>query len=468
MWPSPAKATQTSRQHSLQPATAEGASARASSSGSRGSHSGSKSSTAAAGSAGGSSSSAAVTSGGSDARATALPHGTITLLSDPALVSDAYSTESLGAVASLNATSEPPVTGATLVPRHIYTFWDRTIEMPSFVAACIALMRDGNPGYDVTVLHERSDGFEAPPDTDAARNDFALNNALMADWYRLAAIYQYGGIWLDATVLTVHAAENTWMDALQYDGVTGYYCDGTHAGDPGPECMESFVFSAPKHNPLIGAWLDETRNAITMGCSAYGGTLEPEVLGDIGLPRLCVYAAFRQARHKNPSAVLTLRDAAACANSSSGTPGHQPICGPYHYMEGKEEFGGPKLGGLVEELFTGTGADDFATTPLVKFPSAARNYVLGHETSTWLAPGSYLGGLLVAALPESPPAKLMPDYSEPPPFFWDSMWSGVIVAAPLCLCLGGLAMAWWVGSCRPNSASQPNPEMVKKADEVRP
>ena len=405
---------------------------------------------------------------------------------------DEYSTDSLSNASATTLRESMVVSPLPdeRIPRHVYTFWDRTIELPSIVASCMSMMRDYNPGWKVTVLHSGTDGFELPPSTAPAQRDFGNNDALMADWYRLAALYEYGGIWMDASVMTVHAAEHTWVD-LTSDGVMGFYCEGTSAETPGPECMESFAFAAPPKNELVKAWFDELRSAISMGCSSYGSTISPEVLGNVELPRLCVYATFKQARSRLNQSKIKLRPVTGCQcetglpvrlqslsspptplppASSPPPPPHSPagfgvsgfprppppapqcedgapqVCGPYHYMEGMEDFGDERaLKRLLEGVFSAS-EQSLATTPMIKLPSAARTYMINHA-QLWQNPSSYLGRRMLEALPSAPDPKLLPDYTPPWSFWWSSPWAYVSVTAPLAFCLGCFSM-WLITHCR--------------------
>jgi len=387
-------------------------------------------------------------------------HNVAASLAVGSTVPGTYSTDALGGVSATTLFPATQPSNSTLTPRQIFTYWDRTIEIPSFVAACIALMRDGNPGWKVTVLHEGVEGFEKPPATDAAKIDFRNNNALMADWYRLAAVYQHGGVWMDASIIPVHSAESTWLN-LSFDGLTGFRCQDTTHSDTVPDCMESFVFAAPPRNPLVKAWLDELRKAITMGCAAYGGTVDAVVRGDTSLPRLCVYVAFKQAASSLPSAPSRLLTVNGCEQEAPH------LCGPYHYMQGHEEFGGvtwtlePKVKALMESLFR-AGESEYTATPLIKLPSGARNYTLDNP-EIWQA-SSFLGGLLMSALPDDPPEKLLPSYEEQSPFWWSNPWSGAIVAAPVAFCVGASLTALVYHCCIRRGSAPKEQQSVKSGE----
>ena len=83
------------------------------------------------------------------------------------------------------------------IPRRLFTYWhDQT--PPELVKCCVSLMKQRNPGWEVRVLHTRCPDLPPPPVPLES-----LMGSHQADWYRLAALAEYGGVYLDSTCVTL-------------------------------------------------------------------------------------------------------------------------------------------------------------------------------------------------------------------------------------------------------------------------
>jgi hypothetical protein len=282
------------------------------------------------------------------------------------------------------------------IPRHMWTFWN-TEEMPTIVAACISVMNKHNPTWKVHMLSTNAVGIEAPPPE--SRQAFADQPALEADWYRVAAVAQYGGVYLDSTVLLHKPLGATWPHMKQ-NVMQGFNCPNTQ-NDTNPLCLESFAFAAPPRNPLVMEWKKEFRKALMMGCDSYCDSLPEFMKGTLTeyLPYLCVYAAFQSAQHR-------MRQVKTISYPTQGCRLPNDECGPYHFIDAPDS---PDYSHLMR-LF-GHGVDEGSSdqtlywqelqkTPVIKFMSSHRSQ-LEDAPKMWQNTTSYMGKILVDALQHS-------------------------------------------------------------------
>ncbi|KAL3920127.1 MAG: hypothetical protein SGPRY_005369, partial [Prymnesium sp.] len=104
--------------------------------------------------------------------------------------------------------SAPSSSVGSVIPRTIFTFWDEA-TYPELVAACFASMRKFNPHWGLTILH--SGTHLLPPPPHPPRGSPALTPQQTADWYRISALATYGGVWMDASALSVGSVDQ-WVN----------------------------------------------------------------------------------------------------------------------------------------------------------------------------------------------------------------------------------------------------------------
>lgn len=240
-----------------------------------------------------------------------------------------------------------PLAGAHF-PRRLFTFWDDA-PMPEVVTCCLAIMRRRNPSWELTVLRPSHPGLPPPPVP-----EHTLTGAQLADWYRLAAISEHGGVYLDASCVTLGPLE-AWVD-VGSAAVQGF--ELVHDGDT----MESWAIAAPRGAPFVRSWRDEFSRALLAGPKEYCARLSRAVITpglEPSLPYLAIHAAWRLTKAAMPDAPLALRPA--------NSPG-----GPYHYLA---SAGFDSLL-ATSTLFGRPQAGDLAATPLLKFRGAERDQIV--------------------------------------------------------------------------------------------
>jgi len=275
-------------------------------------------------------------------------------------------------------TTDGDSNGNDAIPRRLFTFWrseDDTI--PAIVAACIASMRTQNPKWEITVMDYGHPGLELPP-----KQSTMMSPMMQSDWYRLVALAEYGGVWMDATMVASLPLGHGWPD-MRSQTFQAFNCPD-HDNMTRPDCIESFTFAAPPKNQMVIAWRDEFRTALTMGCEEYVSK-NWDALDERGRAwtYLCVYGALQVAVAKNG----TEEGMATYWSNGCNLPGG--LCGPY--------WSPTTASDRINGVFTASGAV-LSKVPLIKFTSGDRSFLIDHPSIWRNTGGSHLGGILDDAL----------------------------------------------------------------------
>lgn len=137
-------------------------------------------------------------------------------------------------------------------PQVIWTYW-HDAELPLLVKQCIVGWRRLNPEYHINVITaaNMAQYVEYIPEQLAQ-----LNIAKQTDWLRLTLLKQYGGVWLDASIILTKPL-SCWLEpALSDDKVefTGFYLDKYNATASYP-VIDSWFLAAKPGSAFIADWL---------------------------------------------------------------------------------------------------------------------------------------------------------------------------------------------------------------------
>lgn len=141
------------------------------------------------------------------------------------------------------------------IPKIIHFCWYGQKEHPAFVDECINTWKKELPDYQIMCWDESNCSFD--------ENEFirvAYQNkkwAFVSDYYRLKALKEYGGIYLDTDVKVYRSLDSL----LNYPAVLNFIFDCV---------VGSAVIAAEKNNKLISEFLDMYENVsfgkTTNGC----------------------------------------------------------------------------------------------------------------------------------------------------------------------------------------------------------
>ena len=354
-----------------------------------------------------------------------------------------------------------------VIPRRIFTYWDG--PLPAFVAACLASMRVHNPGWQLTILNESSvdlgivEPMPAPPDEKKASTDWYPYDATKrSDWYRLSAVSNYGGVWLDAT--TVHLKPiNAWVD-MRADAIQGYIypLDSDHMapdfdGTPdSPATLESWAFAAPQNSAFMRLWRENFRHALTVGLSEYSnpdkGYVSERVMRAPKLVNnsyLAVFIAWREA-------FFTLNETRMIMHSG------EDIGKPLQFLR-KADWGTREF---VTEVVR---ADEHQLAPsaFIKFRGAERNELMS-ASHLECSPDSWIGKQMLGWLQSQPDLVARVEEMDSTstswgacPFMLEPWWPWLIGALVPLLAFIGLLV--YCGCRRPRQQGEQAPLLAPAA-----
>ncbi|MDE5438550.1 capsular polysaccharide synthesis protein [Elizabethkingia meningoseptica] len=201
-----------------------------------------------------------------------------------------------------------------MIPKIIWMYW-HDLEIPKLVSNIIGKIKKDNPRYEVRVLNKKT-VKEYISDIHFEKETKIANQS---DVIRLSLLYQYGGIWIDATTLLYTNLE--WLEKISaqgnYDIIAYYRESSTH--DFNFPIVESWFLAAPKENNYIKNWLNIMSHLQDLGSDGFYTMLKKRQdfdtikQGIINPDYLMVYLAEQIASRSNPdyNAYLVRSEASA-------------------------------------------------------------------------------------------------------------------------------------------------------------
>ncbi|EZQ11585.1 glycosyltransferase family 32 protein [Acinetobacter sp. Ver3] len=152
------------------------------------------------------------------------------------------------------------------IPKIIWLYWEGVT--PPLVEKCIAQIQKLHLDYEVNILG---------PDNIGEYCSFDLNNDVVkkataqqrADLIRFNLIYQYGGIWLDASIITYEKLD--WInDLVQQQRVEGFsYYRAKNTIQIEFPVLENWLLASTAKNKFFQHWFNELYFAIEIGPKNY-------------------------------------------------------------------------------------------------------------------------------------------------------------------------------------------------------
>jgi hypothetical protein len=143
----------------------------------------------------------------------------------------------------------------------IWSYWGSSSQLPSAVANVVRSWRDWNPDYQVRLLNPRS--VRCYLDTDYEHVRAAeLRSALI----RLDLLWNFGGVWLDATVVLTQpldigpfgfraVAISEYQDQWGTSDLLWPTSALNNVTGSGTDFVESWFLAAPPRSYIMGSWL---------------------------------------------------------------------------------------------------------------------------------------------------------------------------------------------------------------------
>ena len=152
----------------------------------------------------------------------------------------------------------------TTIPKIIWMYWEG--KLPQFVEKCVENIRRKNSDYVVNFL--TPDNVKTYCDIDYHRLEHATPQQ-KADLIRFELIYQYGGIWLDASTIVYENLD--WIQKLVVENQTNSfaYYRKKNTTCPNFPVLENWLLASPPKNIFFRKWFDELFKAIELGPKTY-------------------------------------------------------------------------------------------------------------------------------------------------------------------------------------------------------
>ena len=152
------------------------------------------------------------------------------------------------------------------IPKIIWMYWEG--KLPVLVNRCMERVKELHPDYQVYILNPSNIGqfssldFELPVVQKATPQQ-------RADLIRFDLIYQYGGIWLDASTIVYEKLD--WIIQLvnQTKTQSFSYYRAKNTTKPDFPVIENWLLASVQHNIFYKYWFDELYYAIEMGPKYY-------------------------------------------------------------------------------------------------------------------------------------------------------------------------------------------------------
>ena len=136
--------------------------------------------------------------------------------------------------------------------RTIWTLWLQGRSLaPPVIQHCIASWERMNPTWEVRVLDAGTVGRYVDVGDVVDLDRQAVTAASLSDIVRLLLLREYGGVWVDASLLCTRPLDD-WLDPCVAEGFFAF-------SDPGPDRpVASWFLAAVEDDPLCAAWTDAT------------------------------------------------------------------------------------------------------------------------------------------------------------------------------------------------------------------
>lgn len=181
------------------------------------------------------------------------------------------------------------------IPQTIWTFWSSK-EKPPLIQKCLANFKKFNPDWTINVMNL----------DDVPEELRSLTPQRQSDWLRLNRLKDYGGVWLDASIILTEPLE--WVRKIQQnDNTDGFmYYSNRHTVDKDTPVIESWFIAAVPQSPTIQKWFEEFdyacrkhgndgRAYINDLVQRFGKGLQKKLLANIDMPDyLSVYISHQK------------------------------------------------------------------------------------------------------------------------------------------------------------------------------
>lgn len=139
------------------------------------------------------------------------------------------------------------------IPSHIWIFWDGETR-PSVVDICIQQIKSLNPDYQVHILSLQN--FHQFID-EPIEKYLSLGFPAFTDILRLKLLHKFGGIWMDASLLTFLPLAEIFKTLQIEKSSCILFNHPAQTTDPEFPIFENWFIASTKENMFISCWMQE-------------------------------------------------------------------------------------------------------------------------------------------------------------------------------------------------------------------
>ena len=152
-----------------------------------------------------------------------------------------------------------------VLPKIIWTHWD-TMDMPELCRLNLERTRRMLPDWDVRFF---TTADFAKWDAPIPEGFEKLQIQHKTDFMRLWLLKNYGGVWMDISVVLNTSLNGLWQECVsQQAEMSGFWIEKLTTS-PHYLVFENWFIMAPQNSRLIAVWYEEFVKAIRMGFQAY-------------------------------------------------------------------------------------------------------------------------------------------------------------------------------------------------------
>jgi hypothetical protein len=162
----------------------------------------------------------------------------------------------------------PAETSNYALPKIIWSYWHDE-NIPTFVNNVLKQRAKILSGWEIKILNEKTirEYFsDLPPNYDK------MIQSHKSDWLRLALLKNYGGCWLDATVIvnSLSAFDDIYLKSTNAQSeFTGFYTPMSIIDSDPTTFIESWFIMAPKNSRVVEEIYNEYNTACQIGFNEY-------------------------------------------------------------------------------------------------------------------------------------------------------------------------------------------------------
>lgn len=149
------------------------------------------------------------------------------------------------------------------IPKVVWIFWADPI-LPAEVNACVSRIKKLNPSYQINLLDKNT--INQYIDIDINNEKMPLAN--ISDLIRLKLLKNFGGVWLDATIIMNKPLDWFIDDNQNNIDLIAFYRETSTSNNAYP-VLESWFLAAPKESHYINRWLENFQIVESIGSKSY-------------------------------------------------------------------------------------------------------------------------------------------------------------------------------------------------------